>query len=346
MKNIYTLKKPLYFILATIWLCCMAGCDKSVVINPYEFSTDSILTFRLNTLLDGQSINGIAGKAYNPVGVRQSGDTLFIANRADGADAVWVVRASTGELLKELTEWTYQGQKEMFDNQVIDVVVNSNYIFVVNRSSRIDMFRRSDYSYVTTIGKTGWQSSPLLQCEAAEAVGNKLFIRDKHRVKVVRLEDCTPENRFKVPIFAQSVDSTTQNNGFHVESLIEHKGLVYVSDYESYAIYVINPQTVTVKDEPVRFIRSYRFAAKPLGMDFYNGRLYVVCADKSIVALDPQNGKVLDRYTGFAAGISWGDPARIYFVGNEFYLLSRYANTPWLKKGEMFYIEISHISQP
>lgn len=346
MKNIYILKKTLYFILVAVWFGCITGCDKSENNNPYQFTTDSLLTFRLTKLLDEQSINGIAGKAYNPVGVRQSGDTLFIANRADGADGVWVVRASTGELLKDLTEWTYQGQKEVFDNQVIDVAVNSNYIFVVNRSSRIDMFRRSDYSYVTTIGKTGWQSSPLLQCEAAEAVGNKLFIRDKHRVKVVRLEDCTPENRFKVPIFAQSVDSTTQNNGFHVESLIEQNGLVYVSDYESYAIYVIDPQSVTVKDEPVRFIRSYRFAAKPLGMDFYKGRLYVVCADKSIVCVDPQTGKSLGRYTGFATGISWDDPARIYFVGNEFYLLSRYANKPWLKKGEMSFVEISHINQP
>lgn len=339
------MKKTLYFILASIWVCCITGCEKSDNANAYQYTTDSLLTFKLNTLLDGQAISGIAGKGYNPVGVRQAGDTLFIANRADGADGVWIVRASTGELLKELTEWTFQGQKEVFDNQVIDVAVNADYIFVVNRSSRIDMFRRSDYSYVTTIGKTGWQSSPLLQCEAAEVVGNKLFIRDKHRVKVVQLEECTPANRFKVPIFAQSNDSTTQNNGFHVESLIEHNKLIYVSDYESYAIYVIDPASVNVKGEPIGFTRSYHFAAKPLGMDFYNGRLYVVCADKSIVCVDPQTGKNLGRYTGFATGISWEDPARIYFVGNQFYLLSRYAKTPWLKKGEITYVEVSHLNE-
>lgn len=340
------MKKTFYSILVAVCFCCITGCEKAEIIRPFQIITDSILTFKQNELLDGQSIVGISGKPYNPVGVRQSGDTLFIANRADGADGVWVVRASTGELLKELTEWTFQGKKEMFDNQVIDVAVNSNYIFVVNRSSRIDMFRRSDYSYVTTIGKTGWQWSSLLQCEAAEAVGDKLFIRDKHRVKVVNIADCTPENRFKVPIFAQSVDSTTHNNGFHVESLIEHNGLIYVSDYESYAIYVINPANVVIKDEPIQFVHSYHFTAKPLGMDFFNGRLYVVCANKRIVSIDPQVGTDLCEYTSFAYGLSWNDPGRICFVGNEFYLLSRYASNPWLKKGEMSYVEISYISQP
>lgn len=47
---------------------------------------------------------------------------------------------------------TYNGKTEKFDNQVMDVAVSSDYIFVVNRSSRIDLFRRNDYSYVTTIG--------------------------------------------------------------------------------------------------------------------------------------------------------------------------------------------------
>ena len=88
--------------------------------------------------------------------MRRSGDTLFIANRAEGSDGVWVVRASTGELLYSLTGWTYNGKNEKFDNQVMDVAVSSDYIFVVNRSSRIDLFRRNDYSYVTTIGRTGW----------------------------------------------------------------------------------------------------------------------------------------------------------------------------------------------
>lgn len=87
--------------------------------------------------------------------------------------------------------------------------------------------------------RTGWQSSSLLQCEAAEVAGDKLFIRDKQKIKVVQISDCTPENRFKVPVFAQNTDSTSSNNGFNLESVARHEGLIYVSDYETSRILVI-----------------------------------------------------------------------------------------------------------
>lgn len=69
--------------------------------------------------------------------------------------------------------------------------------------------------------------------------GDKLFIRDKQKIKVVQISDCTPENRFKVPVFAQNTDSTSSNNGFNLESVARHEGLIYVSDYETSRILVI-----------------------------------------------------------------------------------------------------------
>lgn len=172
----------IFMVVATL-LLTFAACDKNNM-PGFGFTTDSILTLTFEKELDAAAI-GVGTQSYNPVGMRRSGDTLFIANRADGSDGVRIVRASTGELLYSLTGWTYDGKAEKFDNQVMDVAVNSDYIFVVNRSSRIDMFRRNDYTYVTTIGRTGWQSSSLLQCESAEVAGDKLFIRDKQKIKVV-----------------------------------------------------------------------------------------------------------------------------------------------------------------
>lgn len=253
----------IFMVVATL-LLTFAACDKNNM-PGFGFTTDSILTLTFEKELDAAAI-GVGTQNYNPVGMRRLGDTLFIANCADGSDGVRIVRASTGELLYSLTGWTYDGKAEKFDNQVMDVAVNSDYIFVVNRSSRIDMFRRNDYTYVTTIGRTGWQSSSLLQCESAEVAGDKLFIRDKQKIKVVQLSDCTPENRFKVPVFAQNTDSTTSNNGFNLETVARYKELIYVSDYESSRILVIDPSTVTTKGEPVRFVRSYRMQSKPLSM--------------------------------------------------------------------------------
>lgn len=164
----------IFMVVATL-LLTFAACDKNNM-PGFGFTTDSILTLTFEKELDAAAI-GVGTQSYNPVGMRRSGDTLFIANRADGSDGVRIVRASTGELLYSLTGWTYDGKAEKFDNQVMDVAVNSDYIFVVNRSSRIDMFRRNDYTYVTTIGRTGWQSSSLLQCESAEVAGGKQDIK-------------------------------------------------------------------------------------------------------------------------------------------------------------------------
>lgn len=225
----------------------------------------------------------------------------------------------------------------------MDVAVSSDYIFVVNRSSRIDLFRRNDYSYVTTIGRTGWQSSSLLQCEAAEVAGDKLFIRDKQKIKVVQISDCTPENRFKVPVFAQNTDSTSSNNGFNLESVARHEGLIYVSDYETSRILVIDPATVAVKGEPVRFLRSYRMPNKPLSMGFFQNEMYVVCANNCIVRVDLRTGKELGSYSSFAGGVGLGIPGRLLFHNDTFYLAGRNANAPRLIQGKVMFVEISEL---
>ena len=149
------MKRHNILTVLAVLLLTFAACDKNSA-PGFSFTTDSILTLTFDKELDAAFV-GVGTQNYNPVGMRRSGDTLFIANRAEGSDGVWVVRASTGELLYSLTGWTYNGKNEKFDNQVMDVAVSSDYIFVVNRSSRIDLFRRNDYSYVTTIGRTGWQ---------------------------------------------------------------------------------------------------------------------------------------------------------------------------------------------
>lgn len=331
------------YTAASLLLLTLTGCSKeNIEIQETPYTTRSILTLAHEQQWEAANIGSLDASKYNPVSVCHSGDTLFIANRADGADGILVVRASTGELLKSLTEWTYNGETEKFDNQIIDVAVNADYIFVVNRSSRIDMFNRKDYSYITTIGRTGWQSSSLLQCESMEIAGDKLFIRDKRRVKVVQIADCTPENRFKIPIFAESRDSTTENTGFQLETVVGHNQLIYVSDYRTSKILVIDPATVTEKGAPVSFIRSYTMINKPLSMDFYKDEMFVVCDNKTIVRMDLTTGETIATYTAFAGGKSWDNPGRLCFSGETFYLTGR--NTPgFLQQGKVMYIEISEI---
>ena len=106
-----------------VLLLTFAACDKNSA-PGFSFTTDSILTLTFDKELDAAFV-GVGTQNYNPVGMRRSGDTLFIANRAEGSDGVWVVRASTGELLYSLTGWTYNGKNEKFDNQVMDVAVSS-----------------------------------------------------------------------------------------------------------------------------------------------------------------------------------------------------------------------------
>ena len=309
------MKRHNILTVLAVLLLTFAACDKNSA-PGFSFTTDSILTLTFDKELDAAFV-GVGTQNYNPVGMRRS--------------------------LYSLTGWTYNGKNEKFDNQVMDVAVSSDYIFVVNRSSRIDLFRRNDYSYVTTIGRTGWQSSSLLQCEAAEVAGDKLFIRDKQKIKVVQISDCTPENRFKVPVFAQNTDSTSSNNGFNLESVARHEGLIYVSDYETSRILVIDPATVAVKGEPVRFLRSYRMPNKPLSMGFFQNEMYVVCANNRIVRVDLRTGKELGSYSSFAGGVGLGTPGRLLFHNDTFYLAGRNANAPRLIQGKVMFVEISEL---
>ncbi len=79
--------------------------------------------------------------------------------------------------------------------------------------------------------------------------------------------------------------------------------MIYVSDYETSRILVIDPATVAVKGEPVRFLRSYRMPNKPLSMGFFQNEMYVVCANNRIVRVDLRTGKELGSYSSFAGGV-------------------------------------------
>lgn len=329
----------------TLALSCIILASFNSCSNDDDIKITKILKIKFEQSIDSNFVKPLASKSYNPVSMRKSGDTLFIANRADGADGVLILKESTGELIKHLTSWKFNGVEEFFDKQVIDVEVTPTLILVVNRSSRIDIFNRNDYSYITTIGTSNWENSSLLQCESAVVVGDKIFIRDKQWVKVVRQEDCTPQNRFNVPTFAQTVDSTKHNIGFNLESIATYKKMVYVTDYESSKIYVINPSVVKVKGQKIPFVRSIPFSTsnRPLSLNFYNDLLFVTCSNQSILKVDPKTGKILDSITQLSGDKTLINPGRIFFDGNKVYISSSSANTPWLKKGEMTNVEFKFL---
>lgn len=341
MKKIEILCK---LIVAGLALLFVSSCSEEVNQPDYKIEVTKLLKIKMDKSIDAAFIKGLSGINYNPVSMRKRGDTLFIANRADGSDGVLIVRESTGELLKVLTSWKYNGTDEFFDNQVIDVEVTPNLILVVNRTSRIDLFNRKDYSYITTIGTGKWWTSSLLQCESAVVVDDKIFIRDKQQVKVVRLADCTPENRFKVPNFAQNTDSTTQNNGFNLQSITAYKKKVYLTDFESGKILVIHADSVKGNGAAIPFLHSFRLSSgnRPLGLNFYDGFLFVTCSNQTILKLDADTGEVLDTITeisGFGPVVT---PGRLFFDGKYAYLSSRYATSSWLKRTEMVYVEFNY----
>ena len=103
------MKRHNILTVLAVLLLTFAACDKNSA-PGFSFTTDSILTLTFDKELDAAFV-GVGTQNYNPVGMRRSGDTLFIANRAEGSDGVWVVRASTGELLYSLTGWTYNEKK-------------------------------------------------------------------------------------------------------------------------------------------------------------------------------------------------------------------------------------------
>lgn len=331
--------KILALTLITIAAVAFTSCKKE-----FDFNAQSFNTLRLDKKYSPTDLGFEASDAFNPVSTRISGDTLFIACASSSFTGVVVARKSTGEAIKKLSSWSYNGKTEVFDDAVMDVAVSGSLLFVVNRSSRIDVFKRSDFSYVTTIGSTGWQWSTLLQCEAADVAGDQLFIRDKHRIIVVNIADCTPANRFVVPNFIESTDSTSANNSFSLQSVATYQGMVYVSDYERSRILVVDPKSATTKGGKLAFGRSIVTPSRPLSFSFYKGTILVVCRDNSIVQIDLKSGETVGSFSSFASSIGWGTPGRISFDGDSFYLNSRSSSSAYLIKGSLQPIEITTVN--
>lgn len=327
-----------YIVLALMPLCLLS-CKKD-----FSFHEKSIGALEMTKEFNYSALGLPSEAAFNPVSTKVSGDTIFVANNAADFYGIIVLNKSTGEVIKHLTEWTYNDAVETFDNQIVDVAVNGSLVFVVNRSSRIDVFKRADFSYVTTIGKTGWQSSSLLQCESADVAGDQLFIRDKQKIVVVNIADCTPANRFKVPNFITSSDSTSSNNGFNIECARAYQDLVYISDFERSRILVIDPKSATEKNGKLAFKRSIVTASKPLAFSFCNGTMMVVCQNSSILQIDLKSGKTIATYTSFANAIEWKTPGYIFFDGETFYINGGKSATPYMNSGVFKKIEVTTVS--
>lgn len=327
------------YISVAMLMLCLVSCK-----DDFSFHSQVIGAFEFGKEYTYADLGLPSASAFNPVSVETSGDTVFVANNTADFCGLIVLNNTTGEVIKQLTSWTINGSKEQFDNQVLDVAVNGSMIFVVNRSSRIDVFKRSDFSYITTIGKTGWQISTLLQCEAADVVGERLFIRDKQKIVVVNLADCTTENRFKVPNYIVSSDSTSANNGFNMECVAAHQGLVYISDFERSRILVVDPASAAEKDAKLTFKRSILTDSKPLSFSFCGQNMMVVCQNGNIVEVDLRSGSVIATYTSFANSIEWSTPGRISFDNDSFFLSSSKNGAPYLKVGLYKQIEVTTVN--
>lgn len=327
-----------YIILLMAVIVTTTACKKE-----FSFNTNSVDVLEVTKEFTAADLGLTEGETFNPVAVRSMGDTLMVANNGAGFYGVVILKKSTGEIIKKLSEWDFNNSIEKFDNQIMDVCLGSDKLFVVNRSSRIDVFNIKNFSYITTIGKTGWQSSSLLQCESADVAGKQLFIRDKHKIVVVNLDDCTPANRFKVPNFIATSDSTSQNNGFNLQHVVSHKGKVYISDYEKSRILVVDPKSASEKNGKLSYGKSIITKNKPLSFSFCGNDIFIVCANNTIEQIDLKSGKSIGTVSSFATAKNWINPGNLLFDGDEFYLNSRNTTTAFMKKGVLSSIEITTV---
>ena len=70
------MKRHNILTVLAVLLLTFAACDKNSA-PGFSFTTDSILTLTFDKELDAAFV-GVGTQNYNPVGMRRSGDTLFI----------------------------------------------------------------------------------------------------------------------------------------------------------------------------------------------------------------------------------------------------------------------------
>ena len=253
----------------------------------------------LNFSLSYEDVPGATAETFSPKDVCADDHRVYVLNDATNAWSVEVFTEEGGVLTHERTlqTWSYNGNEQTFIGQPKGIAVGNGKLYVVNVSSRVDVFDTNTLEFITAIGTGSWGDGVTQIEHGMEVIakGDRVIVRDKKRLNIYAEEDIVAENYCNVARMAQSIymGESMQVYG----SDMDMQGFVYTSHDNSRRIYKYDPRKVQA-GQNISPVATFDMKVAPLDVVCFDNRLLVSQASAPrLVELDPATGEVIQDHS-------------------------------------------------
>lgn len=265
----------------------------------FHFNTEKIQDVRKGTPLEFtlsyEDIPGATAETFRPKDICADDHRVYVLNDADNAWSIEVFKEMNGTLthLHSLKEWQHNGNTQTFLGQPKGITVGNGKLYVVNVSSRVDVFDTNTFDFITAIGNGSWGDGTTQIVHGMEVIakGDRVVVRDKKRLNFYMEEDILAANYQNIPRIAQSIymGEAMENYG----SDMDINGIVYTSHDNSRKIYKYDPRVVRVS-QTLQPAATFNMAQKPVDVVCFGNRVLVSQTSAPRLAeIDPQTGSIV-----------------------------------------------------
>ncbi|WP_300726065.1 quinoprotein amine dehydrogenase [uncultured Rikenella sp.] len=319
-----------------LWIACcgLLSVQCSENSDPVDPDTNSdnytsywYYSYEAGTLLNNESMGLEAGK-FIPYTAAHRGDTLFVANIAEGSSLI-LYDLKNNRPFRTLASWTANGKEQKFTSNIDAIVVTDTRLYVNERQSYIHVFDLPDLNYIVSIGNGNW-SGPVFQTQAMTVKDGLIFTRDKNgTVSVYKESDAVPENAGKINRYKQAGAGTfgAHNNGFNSQYMESNaEGKLLLTDFEGKRLRVLDPTLVndemkngTVIDLADQTMEELPF--KPKTFASTAERMYFT-GDNNGINIYDRAAKQWNNPIKSIKGFAFSQAARIHRVTDESFWVS------------------------
>ncbi|QZE12831.1 hypothetical protein K4L44_09545 [Halosquirtibacter laminarini] len=278
------MKKILYLLtFLTLWGCSTS--DES----PYNFATyhaEKSMDYKLEETYKMLS----QPESYDLASYFVDGDLMLIGNRSKSSYGVDVQNIKTGEVLHHFYSWETKDSRDTIKSLVSDMAMNEKYIFLLQNTSKIDVFSKTGYQYVTTIGTGKWNftNKGLIAGNGLFLHNDQLFVRDREKISVFNvgsLEDVAPGELAWVAFSA----TLPQNN--YIVQFASYKGRIFFTDVVNKCLYSFEDK-VYHQGEKIVIDKRIDLDVEPWGICLVDGDIVISAKNDKFYQLVDASGNI------------------------------------------------------
>lgn len=274
-------------------------------------------------------------KAY---AVALSGDTVFVAAFDSTSNSgVFLFSQETGERIGEITSW--DNGKTTFTENVTCVAVDAKYIYIGEKSSRVDVFKRSDLSHYSTVGTGAWwgdEKKKMVHSFGIAAMDSLLYVRDKSSIRVFPQEYIRPETAWNVPLYAKVEALPTNTVPYGIVSV---KNTVVATDFDLRALLILHNDSIQEAAFTVMPMDTIPLTARPFGITVHKDEFLVTLDNGTMESRSTQDGSLLQIYASIEGHV-FENPTSIASEGDAFAVVEKSQGKVVL--GKFTYSEVTY----